>query len=317
MRRYKKKDIQTVAELLYVANASVIKTAKKNPQGTADVLVQCQEAAMLAGEHLETLGEECAPAVKILEEYCESIYQMVVAISDVNHLKKLSGLVTKQLLKFKHAVIYEMPEDKKEVVFLPYKASMWDSLESVWKAADADEHTDAFVIPVPYYDRNPDGSFRERHYEGNLYPDYVPVTYYDEYDFEERRPDVIYIHNPYDEANYVTSVEPFFYAKNLRQYTDKLVYIPYFILGEINPHDQAAVAGISHFCFVPGVIYAHKVIVQSENIRQIYISEYIREAKEHGLSGGHTDRAFLEKKILGPGSPKVDKVICSRKEDYL
>ena len=27
---------------------------------------------------------------------------------------------------------------RKEAVFLPYKASMWDSLESVWKAADED-----------------------------------------------------------------------------------------------------------------------------------------------------------------------------------
>ena len=42
-----------------------------------------------------------------------------------------------------------------EAIFLPYKASMWDSLESVWKAADADPECDAYVIPIPYYDKNP------------------------------------------------------------------------------------------------------------------------------------------------------------------
>jgi hypothetical protein len=56
---------------------------------------------------------------------------------------------------------------KLETVFLPYKASMWDSLESVWRKADADPSCDAYVIPIPYFDRNPDGSAKEEHYEGN------------------------------------------------------------------------------------------------------------------------------------------------------
>ncbi|MDE6603982.1 MAG: hypothetical protein K2K90_17925 [Lachnospiraceae bacterium] len=208
-----------------------------------------------------------------------------------------------------------MPEDKKEVLFLPYKASMWDSLESVWKAADADPDCDAYVIPIPYFDKNPDGSFKEEHYEGDQYPKNVPITRYDEYDLEVRRPDVIYIHNPYDECNHVTSVHPYFYSKNLRNFTDKLVYIPYFVLGEIDPDDQAAIDGMKHFCFTPGTIYAHQVIVQSENMRQIYINEYIKAAKEMGLSGEHVDRKFLEKKFLGTGSPKIDKVLNTKKED--
>lgn len=52
-------------------------------------------------------------------------------------------------------------EERREVVFLPYKASMWDSLESVWKAADEDPNCDAYVVPIPYYDRNSDGSYKK------------------------------------------------------------------------------------------------------------------------------------------------------------
>ena len=33
-------------------------------------------------------------------------------------------------------------------------------------------------------------------------------------------------------------VEAFFYAKNLKQFTDRLVYIPYFILGEPDPENE-------------------------------------------------------------------------------
>ena len=188
----------------------------------------------------------------------------------------------------------ETGKKRKEVVFLPYKASMWDSLESVWKTAVADPECDAYVVPIPYYDKNPDGSFKQMHYEGDQYPAEVPVLWYEDYDLAARRPDVIFIHNPYDECNYVTSVEPAYYSKNLRNYTDKLVYIPYFVLGEIDPEDEEAVEDMAHFCTLPGVINADKVIVQSENMRQAYIKVMTN------FAGAHT-KAVWEEKILGTG----------------
>lgn len=69
---------------------------------------------------------------------------------------------------------------------------------------------------------------------------------------------------------------------------------------------------MKHFCFLSGVIYAHKVIVQSEKMRQIYINEFIKAAKEIGFPA---DRKKLKEKILGIGSPKLDKVQNTRKEN--
>lgn len=74
------------------------------------------------------------------------------------------------------------------------------------------------------------------------------------------------------------------------------MYIPYFVLQEIEPDDQASIDLMKHFCFLPGTIWADKVIVQSEKMRQIYINEYIKAAKECGLQGEHTDRKKLEEK---------------------
>ncbi len=305
---------QTVDTLLR-ANDAIVKTVTSNPKGVAEALVQCQESAITLGTYIDTLDERFAPLVRTLEDYCENIYQMSESLSDENVCRKVSKKIQKQLTGLQNSIKYDMPDDKKEVVFLPYKASMWDSLESVWKAADEDPDCDAYVIPIPYFDKNPDGSFKEEHYEGDQYPDYVPVTRYDDYDLEARHPDVIYIHNPYDEHNHVTSVHPYFYSKNLRNYTDKLVYISYFISGETEPDNQSEIDDMKHFCFTPGTIYAHRVVVQSENMRQIYINEYMKAAKEIGLPGEHADRKFLEKKFLGLGSPKVDKVLNTRKED--
>ncbi len=315
VERYRKKDMLQMADTLLHANDAIAKTVRSNPQGAAEALAQCQESAIALGTYIDTLGEKHANLVHILEEYCENIYQMSESLSDENACRKVSKKIQKQLTGLKNGIKYDLPEDRKEIVFLPYKASMWDSLESVWKAADADPGCDAYVIPIPYFDKNPDGSFREEHYEGDQYPAYVPVTRYDAYDLEARRPDEIYIHNPYDECNHVTSVHPYFYAKNLRNFTDKLVYIPYFILSEIDPGNQSAIDGMKHFCFTPGTIFAHQVIVQSENMRQIYINEYIKAAKEMELPGEHVDRKFLEKKFLGTGSPKIDKVLNTKRED--
>lgn len=312
MERCRKKDILNMLSVMTEANDSVVKALHAEPEQLTDVFAQCQDAALQIGAYLEKFGEKYGSIIGLLEDYCEKVYQMSIAVPDKNACRKLSKKIRKQLTDLQNRVRYEMPKDRKEAVFLPYKASMWDSLESVWKAADEDENTDAYVIPIPYYDRNPDGSFREEHYEGDLYPEYVPITRYDEYDFENRRPDEIYIHNPYDNSNYVTSVHPFFYSGNLKKFTDKLIYIPYFILEEIDPDDEAAVEKIKHLCITSGVFHADKVIVQSENMKKIYVHVLTDFMKEN--SGKDTEE-YWEKKILGLGSPKLDKVLSAKKED--
>lgn len=80
------------------------------------------------------------------------------------------------------------------------------------------------------------------------------------------------------------------------------------MLGEIDPENEEALKGIEHFCVTPGVLYADKVIVQSEAMRQAYINVLTNAA------GKHTKKIW-EERILGLGSPKVDKVLNTRKED--
>ncbi|MDE6214521.1 MAG: hypothetical protein K2M70_13740 [Lachnospiraceae bacterium] len=317
MRKSQKNQIIDTIGLLDRAHDTIKKAVETGNRETALMLLeQCQDGAIQIGNLIEASEGADFPSIGMLENYCEQVYQAYELIQRQQPLNiaKICKNFRKELIRIENSVKNDICV-RKTAVFLPYKASMWDSLESVWKAADADPECDAYVIPIPYFDKNPDGSFREMHNEGNQYPKDVPVVSWETYDLATEHPDVIYIHNPYDECNHVTSVHPHFYSRNLRNYTDKLVYIPYFILSEIEPDDQAAINGMKHFCFTPGTIYADRVIVQSENIRQIYINEYIKAAKEMGLPGEHVDRKFLEKKFLGIGSPKLDKVSNTKKED--
>lgn len=312
MRKSQKTQIENFLHLLGRAHEEIKKAITSGKKDTAlELLAQCQDSAIQIGEMIEAIEGEGCTTIPHLEHYCEVLYQIYNSIHQSQQLyvnqahKRLRTFLT----AIKNSVKTDIPI-RTEAVFLPYKASMWDSLESVFKAADEDPSCDAYVIPIPYFDKNPDGSFKEEHYEGDLYPSDIPITFYKDYDFAERQPDLIFIHNPYDECNYVTSVHPFFYSKNLKQFTEKLVYIPYFILGEIDPENKAAIEQMKHFCTVPGVIYADKVIVQSEDMRKIYIDVLTEYSK-----GSKADRKYWEEKILGLGSPKVDKVLSTRKED--
>lgn len=317
MRKSQQKQIQDMLAMLDKAHEAIKKAVETGNREIAFTLLeQCQDSAIQIGELIEeALGEDFV-TVGMLESYCEQIFQTYETIRQQQsfNINKACKNLQKELIRIENSVKNDI-RVRTTAVFLPYKASMWDSLESVWKAADVDPDCDVYVIPIPYFDKNPDGSFKEEHYEGEQYPAYVPITRYDEFDLEACRPDVIYIHNPYDECNHVTSVHPYFYSKNLINFTDKLVYIPYFVLKEIEPDNQEAIDRMKHFCFTPGTIYANKVIVQSEKMRRIYINEYRKAAKEMGLFGEHVDRAFLEKKFLGIGSPKFDKVSNTKRED--
>ena len=280
-----------------------------NEEGVLQLLADCQETAIMMGNEIEEVYGEETDSVAKLEEYCESLYEMTLVVSNPVRRREMQKVLVNHLKQIRKAISAEIP-DRLEVVFLPYKASMWDSLESVWMAADADEDCDAYVVPIPYYDKNPDGSFREMHYEGEEYPDYVPVTHYKEYDFSKRHPDIIFIHNPYDDCNYVTSVDPFFYSKNLKNFTSKLVYIPYFVLAEPDPDDPNVQENIGHFCIVPGVLHADQIIVQSENMRKVYVDILTKYTAESGFN-----RKYWEDRIQGLGSPKIDKALSTRKEN--
>ncbi|MBD5523483.1 MAG: hypothetical protein HDR04_03520 [Lachnospiraceae bacterium] len=313
MRKFQKQQLKDIFKEIHIVHQQCRdRLAEKEYQTVRNLLADCQETVIQIGEFIEDLEGTGTEAVSYLERYCEELYQISTQLEEISAhkaYKSLEGILIKAENAVDHISI------RKEIVFLPYKASMWDSLESVYLAAREDEMCDAYVVPIPYYDKNADGSFGEMHYEGGDYPDNIEITHYEAYDLEQMHPDVIYIHNPYDNCNIVTSVPERYFSSNLRNCTDCLVYIPYFILNEIEPDNQEAVDHMKHFCFLPGVIWADKVIVQSEKMRQIYINEFIKAAKESGLPEEYTNRKRLEDKILALGSPKLDKARNTRRED--
>lgn len=287
-----------------------------------DLLGQCQEGAIGIGNLIENEEGKGFVTVSYVESYCELAFQLyeelmqqkinqtakqaedqetveettqwakekVVQVTGRGANQRTSQAINgnrickalrKSLIQIENSVKHDI-HGRWEVVFLPYKASMWDSLESVWQAADADPDCDAYVVPIPYYDRNADGTLGTYHYEGDELPDYVQVVPYDTYNIETRRPDVVYIHNPYDQGNFVTSIDPRYYSSRLKQYTDCLVYIPYYATAGNMSEGQALCDAYFNVDYI---------VVQSKKIMRFF------------------DPSIPEKKFLPLGSPKFDRVI--------
>ncbi|MCD8038941.1 MAG: CDP-glycerol glycerophosphotransferase family protein [Lachnospiraceae bacterium] len=317
MRKTQKQDILEIIKTLNEANEEVKNNIKAGSYAYAqDMLAQCQECAISIGNVIESAEGEGAATISYIEEYCDIVYQIHGELNgggDAN-ANKIYKNIRKQLLRIENSVRNDIPV-RKEIAFFPYKASMWDSLESIYLAAKKDPGCDAYCVPIPYYDVNADGSLGQMHYEGREYPKNIEVIDWEKYDLENRKPDVAYIHNPYDEYNLVTRVHSRFFSSNIKKYVDELVYIPYFVLAEIEPDNQNAIDGMKHFIWLPGVVNADKVIVQSEKMAQIYRNEFRKAAIANGLPEQFISKAALEKKILGLGSPKIEKVKNTKKED--
>lgn len=176
-----------------------------------------------------------------------------------------------------------------KLLFMPYKYSMWDSMKSVYEAALQHPLCEAQVMPIPYYLKR-DGKIDEKMiYEGEVFANEVEVVSYTEFAKKEKKYDVIIIHNPYDGANTVTSVEECFYSSELVKYTNHLVYIPYFINVQNNVDKY----------LLPGVKNAWRVFVATDLLRLDY------EICNRNSKG----------KFIVTGSPKIDSLVRSCHND--
>lgn len=283
MRKAQKEEILDFINSLHQAHEEIKEALKqKNVMLMQNMISEAQEFAVSLGTIIEKLEGEGHMTVSYIEEYCEILFRIFEDVSK-NELNenKVYKVLRRQLVKIENSVKNDIPI-RIEMVFFPYKASMWDSLESVYLAAKEDPDCDVYCIPIPYYDLNPDRSFGQMHYEGEEYPKDIEVIDYKTYNFEERKPDVIYTHYPYDHCNLVTSIHPKYYTSNLKKYTDCLVYIPYY----------ATSGGMSEgqrLC--PAYINADYIVIQSPKMRDYF------------------DERIPDEKFLPFGSPKFDRVL--------
>ena len=243
------------------------------------ILQVMQEAVISVGDIVEKCTENYDKAVVLLTDLAELIYQLSL---DNNYANAQRQEEVEQLCDDARCEVEAIFPTAYEVLFLPYKVSMWDALESVYAEAKKAQNCSVRVMPVPYYHVTEDRTDLIMEYEGDLFPEEMEITDYREYEIADIQPDVIFIHNPYDDKNRVTSLAERYFSSELKKYTDRLVYIPY----------KVCIDKVSDFyCVMPGVKNAWRVFVQSEQVRDVYLKYNVSD------------------KIITTGSPKIDKIV--------
>ena len=225
-------------------------------------------------------------------EQCEALGEYKKLINSPEHD---ADLIKKEL-----DVFFQQIQEENEtyrVLFLPYKYSMWDSFASIFEAAKEDENCEVYVMPIPYYDKDQEGNLTEMHDESESYPDDVGIISWRGNQVDEIDPDVIFIHNPYDGNNLVTSIHPDYYTNKLVRNDRVVIYVPYYV-------SYTDDEGISVF-MVGAEYYTDYVIVQSEWYKEKFEFEML---KHNILNDGN--------KFIVLGNPKYDKIRSLNKYEY-
>lgn len=310
-RQKRRKNIQEQAleflPLFKEAHENIIHLLQEEQWGVVRALIgDCQETAVQLGTLIEQECGEAHKTVHVMEQYCEELfqaYQYLQCCEEKSETCDIPAIIAK-LKCFETVMKNSFEQDlrpKKEVVFIPYKTSYWSSMENAWKVAMEEENTEVYVIPAPYYYKDYLGREKkeEPQYEVEGYPPEVKITSYEAYNFETHHPDVIVIQCPYDEFDYAMTIHPFFYSSNLKKYTEKLIYIPALIMDEIADDDERAKMTLQYYCNTPGVVNADKVIVQSKQMKKVYV-ELLTEF------AGEDTKEIWERKIVGLESFSIE-----------
>ncbi len=280
-----------------------------------DLLGQCQELAISTGENIENNAYDYDILIKQLEMYVESAYNLYnsVAVNAPTGPDVLVSIID----KFKDLLPHHLHE-KKKIVFLTYKSKYWKGFHTLWKELSASKENQVTVITVPYYYKKATGELEDEMQLETDYPAEVELTSYTDYNFEANVSDTIYFQFPYDEYSYALTLHPFFHTKNIRKYTKELVWIPPFLFNEIPADDNFSRYTLKWLLCTPGAIYAHKIWVQSENIKSVFteiLNEFTGKDIDYDkkiMAVNNFPPLLWEKQNLSPKQLNLDENITSQ-----
>lgn len=276
-----------------------------------NLLQLSQQLAVDLGTLLEQIVEENARIIHLLEQYCEELYvlyeQMAAVADGLQTMEETADpCMGSRLRQLRDSITTELDANvyaRRAVLFLPVLAKDWKGLQPLWRAAKEDASCDVYVVPLPYYYKDYDGSPKTVCSDALDFPEEVQALDYrlftPEY-LELLHPETVILQNPYDAWHPNVSVPEMFYSVNIRKYTDNLIYVPPFAVEDYTKESARAYLNMKYYVTMPGVVYADQVLVQSENMRGLYIEKLTEFA-------GEETRESWEQKVLTTGLPIMDQ----------
>lgn len=263
--------------------------------GEYNVLEELFSGSIQLAEDLGTLIENVKgasrnsvkEAISSLEEYCNRLvesYNLLAQSGIPIDADALMSVLDNTSESLKINIL-----DRKEIVFLTKGPADWKNLIPYYKKCLGMDKADIYVIPLPLMEKDIFGNIISGADEALMddsgdYQDLLNehITDYMGFDLSMHCPDMVYFQDPYDSYNPFLTLPPDFHSENLRKYTKELILIPIGRTSEFGEKDINDQYNLLNYISTPGVIYADKVVVQSQNIRNQYIHSLCSFAgKEH------------------------------------
>ena len=322
---YKEKSYKTMGEeclqeLLTLKDQIINTYQMQESDVTVEAISVSQQLAIDFGTMLEQAGFEKHKIIGLLERYCEELYRLYQQCSAGGCAERGTHDLSDIMQKIKQEW-RENASSKEIALFLISYPGEWDNIRSLWEEKCRDMNTMPYLVILPWYNKDYDGSPMKWHtwsagdfaeaaglsdVEKKQILDVKQLTA--EY-LELLRPEQIYSQNPYDEWNPNISVPSLFYAVNLRKYTEELIYVSPYGKGELYGKDSREYENMQYYVTMPGVMYADRILLNSEDKKQWYIEKLAEAA-------GADTRAIWEQKILVRKPKAADKQIHKKRLLY-
>lgn len=259
-----------------------------------DMLAQCQSVAIDLGNFIEQMkGEENLSAkacVAALEEYCEKIFdvynKLPLAVGrEKEDFQKLCAALNQAFVQMKQTVENEIIH-KKLVAFLPDNPKRWKEMQALYDYYRQQENTEVCVIPLPLFAKSLYGEIvaGQDEYDKNdkrgEYPADLNIIAWHTVQMQSYEFAAIVIQNPYDAENPYLTVPPAYYAKQLQQYTDCLIYMMPQGVNDFTENDITDVYGLKYSLTMPGAMYADRILIESPAMKALFVNHLTAFAGE-------------------------------------
>lgn len=269
---------QKIVDTLFSTNNYLRSLADTNEiNSLVELCISSQQLAINLGTYIENNYCSSSPTISFIEQYCETLYQIVETISS-NAENNMSALLTSSIAKLSDILTginksFSQNElSKKRYIFMPVKYDDWESMAAYFHEISKSKSNIIHVMPLPYAYRDDSGQALSLQSDFDLFPKDLPLLRYAEYDFNKLHADEIIFQNPYGKYESGLTVLPFFYPENLYKYTDCLVYIPWIKLDSYDfETNQKAFVNAKYYVLSSGVFFADKILISSEEEKSWYL----------------------------------------------
>ncbi len=260
---------------------------KKDEEAVSRLLEDMQDSAVAIGTTIEKEEGEGSATVKALEDYCELLYQYLVADKS-----KARFQIGRQLAGKRGEALSSLEKEFEgylEVGFLICREKNFERMRGIYDRAAANPAYRCSLLTSPYYDCPEDGGEDVCHDESELFPSELGGLDYRTYNLAAMKPDIVFIDGPFVGQG-EAGTSPDYDIERLRDDIGLIVYMPFYEEGsQVEEAD----------CLNPQVRFSDVVVVQSEEIKRFYLGA-VKKAPEGRV---------LAMKIVAAGDVNLEKLM--------